>query len=131
VKIRTALLAFAVGVTIAAMSAPTVYAANTPTLEVRETQTTGVAVVALSHAAAVPQTSIDKSLLKIVCGAFGGSFFDRGEHYWCEFEGGSVIVCTDDGCWVEFERTGDEPPLREECDRAGGIYATWRRHVLL
>ena len=62
-----------------------------------------------------------KDLAKILCEIFGGIFHDYGDTglFVCQFKSGD-ITCDGKECWivVPIER----PPLKDECDFAGGKY---------
>ena len=62
-----------------------------------------------------------KDLTKFLCALFGGIYFDYGDagFYGCQFKGGDV-VCDGTECWVVVPLAN--PPLKDECDFAGGKY---------
>lgn len=62
-----------------------------------------------------------KDLAKILCGIFGGIFHDYGDagFFACQFKTGD-IVCDGKECWIVLPLA--TPPLKDECDSAGGKY---------
>ncbi|GAA1371126.1 hypothetical protein [Catellatospora chokoriensis] len=70
-------------------------------------------------AAGDPPPSISPQTLQVLCKTLGGDYSEQRESYSCDFTD-SVILCRDGTCG--YGSRLEDPPLRDECYYAGGIF---------
>ncbi|MEU8080212.1 hypothetical protein AB0B31_32750 [Catellatospora citrea] len=70
-------------------------------------------------AAGDPPRSLSPETLQTLCKTLGGVYSQERDSYSCDFTD-SVILCREDRCG--FGSRLEDPPLRDECEFAGGIF---------
>ncbi|GIF96713.1 hypothetical protein [Catellatospora citrea] len=70
-------------------------------------------------AAGDPPSSVSPATLQAVCKTLGGAYAEDRTSYSCDFTD-SVILCREDRCG--YASRLENPPLRDECEYAEGIF---------
>ncbi|GAB4052596.1 hypothetical protein [Catellatospora paridis] len=66
-----------------------------------------------------PPPTVSPETLQVLCKTLGGAYSEQRTSYSCDFTD-TVILCQNDRCG--YASRLENPPLRDECEYAGGLF---------